>query len=166
MINTAPTASHSVRGREKLIWYDTITFLNHLCHCGALYKELLAPADKLGSTPGDTVSCFFVPFFFFFFFNCLVSFFWHYFSFWPFIPYSYMLVMHLDQCWHFKPKFGVLFWKRDFKSSWSAYWPSVRAMLLNIMTNNTQYTTNCTNVHPTPTSDQLGKAELAFCASS
>ena len=31
-------------------------------------------ADKPGSTPGDTVFCFFVPFFFFK----------HYFSFWPF----------------------------------------------------------------------------------
>ena len=59
---------------------------------------------------------------------------------------------------------GVLFWKRDFKSwksSWSAYWPSLRpekkhklsrhvpplkqlnffSMLVDIMTNNTQYTT-------------------------
>ena len=58
---------------------------------------------------------------------------------------------------------GVLFWKRDFKSwksSWSAYWPSLRpekniscqdmsllwnswiffSMLVDIMTNNTQYT--------------------------
>ena len=37
-----------------------------MCHCGAVVKELLAPADKPGSTPGDTVFCFFVPFFFFF----------------------------------------------------------------------------------------------------
>ena len=36
-----------------------------------------------------------------------------------------LLVMHLDQC-YFKLKSGVLFWKRDFKSSWSAYWPSLR----------------------------------------
>ena len=58
---------------------------------------------------------------------------------------------------------GVLFWKRDFKSwksSWSAYWPSLRpekniscqdmsllwnswiffSMLVDVMTNNTQYT--------------------------
>ena len=26
----------------------------------------------------------------------------------------------------FKLKSGVLFWKRDFKSSWSTYWPSLR----------------------------------------
>ena len=36
-------------------------------------QELLARADKPGSTPGDDVLCFFVPFSFFFF--CLVSFF-------------------------------------------------------------------------------------------
>ena len=39
-------------------------------------------------------------------------------------------------------------------------------MLVDIMTNNTQYTTNCTNLHPTPTSDPLAKVELAFCTSS
>ena len=27
---------------------------------------------------------------------------------------------------YFTLKSGVLFWKRDFKSSWSAYWPSLR----------------------------------------
>ena len=43
---------------------------NHVCNCGAVVKELLAPADKAGSTPGDTVFCFIVPFFLFF----LVSF--------------------------------------------------------------------------------------------
>ena len=40
-----------------------------MCHCGAVVKELLARADKPGSTPGDTVFCFFVPFLF----SCLVS---------------------------------------------------------------------------------------------
>ena len=34
-------------------------------------------------------------------------------------------VMNLDQ-WYFKLKSGVLFWKRDFKSSLSPYWPSLR----------------------------------------
>ena len=38
-----------------------------MCHCGAVVKELLARADKPGSTPGDAVFCFFVPFFFFLF---------------------------------------------------------------------------------------------------
>ena len=35
-----------------------------MCHCGAVVKELLAPADKPGSTPGDAVFCFFVLSFF------------------------------------------------------------------------------------------------------
>ena len=34
-----------------------------MCHCGAVVKEVLAPADKPGSTPGNAVFCFFVPFF-------------------------------------------------------------------------------------------------------
>ena len=70
MINTAPTASNSVYGREKLFWYDKINFSYHAC------------ADKPGSTPGDAVFCFFVPFFF------------SYFSFWPFFLYS-----HGWPCW-------------------------------------------------------------------
>ena len=35
-----------------------------MCHCGAVVKEVLAPADKPGSTPGNAVFCFFGPFFF------------------------------------------------------------------------------------------------------
>ena len=69
MRNTAPPASNSVYGREKLFGYDKINFSDHVCHCGAVVKELLAPADKPGSTPGDAVFCFFVLFLL-----CLVSF--------------------------------------------------------------------------------------------
>ena len=57
---------------------------------------------------------------FFFFGLCLLTLF-----FLPVFLYSY--------CWprwsrtwiniYFKLKSGVLFWKRDFKSSWSSYWP-------------------------------------------
>ena len=53
--------------REKLFSYDKINVSNHVCHCGAMAEELLARADKPGSTPGGDVFCFFVPFFFFFF---------------------------------------------------------------------------------------------------
>ena len=116
MINTAPPASNSVYGREKLFWYDKINFSNHVCHYGAVVKEFLACADKPGSTPSDAAFSFFV------------SFFSHYFFFCPFFLYSYC-----RPCWsctwiniYFKLKSGVLFWKRDFKSSWSAYWPSLR----------------------------------------
>ena len=63
IINTAPPASNSVYGREKLFAYDKINVSDHVCHCGAVVKELHAPADKPGSTPGDAVFCFFVLFF-------------------------------------------------------------------------------------------------------
>ena len=67
MINTAPPASNSVFGSEKLFIFDItkLIFQDHVCHCGAVVKELLAHADKPGSTPGDAVFCFFVPVFFF-----------------------------------------------------------------------------------------------------
>ena len=64
MINTAPPASNSVYGREKLFWYDKNNFSYHVCPCGAVVQELLAHADKPGSTLGDAVFCFFVPSFF------------------------------------------------------------------------------------------------------
>ena len=125
MINTAPPTSSSVHGREKLFWYDKINFSNHVCQCGAVVKELLARADKPGSTPVDAASFLFLCTVFFL---CLVSFFNTIFPFGLFFLYSY--------CWpywswtwiniYFKLKSGVLFWKRDFKSSWSAYWPSLR----------------------------------------
>ena len=96
-----------------------------------------------------------------------------------------LLVMHLDQ-YIFKLKSGVLIWKRDFKSSWSAYRPSFKQIktiscrqdmyllwnswiFFNVSWHHdkhTQYTTNCTNLHPTPTSDPLAKVKLAFCTSS
>ena len=62
------------------------------------------------------------------FFVLFGPFFWHYFSFWPFFPYSYCW-----PCWswtwiniYFKLESRVLFWKGDFKSTWSACWPSLR----------------------------------------
>ena len=126
MINTAPLASNSVYGREKLFWYNKITFPNHVCHCGAVVKELLVPADKPGSTPAYAVFCFFVPFFFFSVWSLFLKklhFLWAFFSLFLLLT---LLIMHLDQYWYFKLKSRVLFWKRDFKSSWSAYWPSLR----------------------------------------
>ena len=44
-------------------------FSNHVFHCGAVVKKLLARADKPRSTPSDAVFCFFVPFFFFLLFG-------------------------------------------------------------------------------------------------
>ena len=183
VINTAPTVSNSVYGREKLFWYDKINFSYHMCHCGAVVQELLARKDKPGSTPGDAVFCFFVPFFFFPVWSLFFTLF--------FLFGLFFFILTADPAGHAlgskKLKSRVLFWERDFKSSWSAYWPSLRpyknhkpcqemsllynswiffSMLVDIMTNNTQYTTNCTNLHPTPTSDPLAKVKLAFCTSS
>ena len=64
MINTAPPVSNSANGREKLFSYDKIIFTNLVCQCGVVVKELLAPADKPGSTPGDAVSVSSYRFFF------------------------------------------------------------------------------------------------------
>ena len=88
-----------------------------MCHCGAVVKELLVRADIPGSTPGDAVFCLFVPCLFFFLFSLG-------FSFSPVFLYSYCW-----PCWsctginiYFKLKSGEFY----FKSSWSAYWPSLR----------------------------------------
>ena len=121
------------------------------------------------------------------FFPCLVYFFKHYFSFWPFFLYSYC-----RPCWsctsiniYFKLKSGVLFWKRDFKTldlhTGQAYdqIKTISCQHMSLLWNSwiffnvswhhdkqTLYTTNCTNLQPTPTSDPPAKVKLAFCTSS
>ena len=69
MINTAPPALNSlfqVFGRLKngFDTYNKTNFSYQVCHCGAVVKELLACADRPGSTAGDAVFCFFAAFFF------------------------------------------------------------------------------------------------------
>ena len=78
-------------------------------------KELLARADKPGSTPGDAVFYFLVVPFFFLFDLCFLTLFFLLARF-PLFLLLNLLVMHLDQV-YFILKSGVLFWKRDFKSS-------------------------------------------------
>ena len=96
MINTAPTASNRVYGREKLFCYDKINISNHAGHCGAVVKELLARADKPGSTPGDAVFCSFVPPIFFFpAWSLLLK--WPVFGLFSLFLLLILLVMHLDQ---------------------------------------------------------------------
>ena len=54
-------ARNNTNKEITLFLYDKIHFG---CHCGAVVKELLARADKSGSTLGDAVFCFLVvPFF-------------------------------------------------------------------------------------------------------
>ena len=123
------------------------------------------------------------------FFSCLVYFFKHYFSFWPFFLYSYC-----RPCWSctwiniiyilsLSPEFyfgegiskaldlltGQAYDQiktiscQDMSLLWNSW------IFFNVSWHHdkhTQYTTNCTNLHPTPTSDPLAKVKLAFCASS
>ena len=133
----------------------TKLFFHHVCQYGAVVKELLAHVSA-GFDSRDTVFCIFVRFLFFLFGLFLTLLFLLAFFF-------FILTAHLTS--HPLGSIsGVLFWKRDFKSwksSWSAYWPSLRpekniscqdmsllwnswifffSMLVDIMTNNTQYT--------------------------
>ena len=65
--------------------------------CGAVVKELLAREKKLGSTPGDAVFCFFLPFFFFFLFGpCFLTLLFLLACF-PLFLLLTLLIVHLDQ---------------------------------------------------------------------
>ena len=192
MINTAPPASNSVYSREKLFWYDKIIFWNHVCHRGAVVKELLKREDKPGSTPGNAVFCFFIPFFFFFSPICIGLFFSTLF----FLLACFSLyILTADPAGHALGSIMIIYFEvrsfilkkvfqklliciparkkkekkniscQDMSILWNS-WFFFFSVLVDIMTNNTQYTTNCTNLHPTPTSDPLAKVKLAFCTSS
>ena len=160
MINTAPPASNSVYGREKLFWYDKINF-QIMCVTVVQWSRscLLLQINRVRLP----VTLFSVSFYFFFFFSVWSLFLNTVFPSGLFFLYSY--------CWsrwsctwiniYFKLKSGVLFWKRDFKSSWSAYWPSLRpeknhklsrhvprlkqliffSMLVDVVTNNATHST-------------------------
>ena len=106
--------------KRKWFWYYIFILTKYVWHCGAVVKDLLARPDEPSSTPGDTDFCYFVLFFFFF----LFSFFFNTQSFSLVFLYSYC-----PPCWsrtfiniYFKLKLGEFY----FKSSWSAYWPSLR----------------------------------------
>ena len=63
--------------------------------CGAVVKELLAPADEPGSTPGDRIFCFFVSFFFLFSLCFLAPF--SLLACFSFFVQLTLVIMHLDQ---------------------------------------------------------------------
>ena len=147
---------------------------SNVCHSVAVVKELLSPADKPGLTPFSILS--------FFSLSCLFSF--------PFFLYS-----HCWPCWsctwiniYFKLKSGVFQFGRgiskaldlhtglrpDKNQKLSRHVPPLKllmetaeffSMLVDIMTNNAKYTTNCT-LPPTPTSEPLAKVKLSFCTLS
>ena len=55
MINTAQPASKSVYAEKNGFDITNLIFQNmYVWQCGAAVKELLAAADELGSTPGNT----------------------------------------------------------------------------------------------------------------
>ena len=127
------TASNSDYGREKLFSYDKINVSNHVCHCVVQWSRSCVHVQiNWVRLPATIFSVSLYRFFFFLFF-----FFWpffflpcfkHYFSFWHFFLYSYCLPWW-SCTWiniYLKLKSGILFWQRDFKSSWYAYWPSLR----------------------------------------
>ena len=121
MINIAPPASNSVYGREHLFWYDKITFSNMRVTVVHWSWSFLHVQINRVRPPATLLSVSLHRFFFF----CL--FFKHYFSFRPFF-----FIFTADPAGHalgsiiyFKLKSWVLFWKRDFKSSWPA-WTSLR----------------------------------------
>ena len=79
----------------------------------------------------DAVFCFLIVpsfFLFFFFFFPVWSLFLN--TIFPLDRFFFILTAdpagHALASIYFKLKSGVLFWQRDFKSSWSAYWPSLR----------------------------------------
>ena len=147
-----------------------------------MVKELLARADKPGSTPGDAVFCFLYRF------SCLVSFFNTIFSFGLFF-----FILTADPAGHALESIYILGLSPEFyfgkgiskaldlhtgqaydqirtispvKTCPSSEKAEFFSMLVDILTKNTQHTTNCANLHPTPTSDPLAKVKLAFCTSS
>ena len=106
---------YSSTSREKLFWYDKIIF-QIMCVTVVQINRVLLPATLFSVSLCR-------------FFSCLVSFFNTIFRFGLFLLHSYCW-----PCWSCTwiniysklIKSGVLFWKRDFKTSWSAYWPSLR----------------------------------------
>ena len=182
--NTAPSASNSVYGREKLFLYDKINFSNHVCHSGAVVNVQINRVRL----PAYAVFCFLYRFLFCFCFSSLVSFFSTSFPFGLFF-----FILTADRAGHALGSIYILSLSPELyfgkgisialdlhtgqaydqiksispvKTCPSSETAEIFSMLVDIMTNNTQYTTNCTNLHPTPTSDPLAKVKLAFCTSS
>ena len=113
MINTAPPASNSVYGREKLFWYDKL-ILQIMCVTVVQWSRSCLHVQinrvRLPATLFNVSLYRFFIFLFGLFFNTIF----------PFGLFSLFLlltlpVMHLDQ-WYFKLKSGVLFrpsWRPD-----------------------------------------------------
>ena len=170
MINTAPTVSNSVYGGEKLFWYDKINFSNHRVTVVQWTRSCLPVQINRVWLPATLFSVSFYRFFFFpvwspaFFF--LSSYFWacrsctrindilslspeYYFG----KEISKALDLHTGQAWDQIKTISPV--KTCPASETAEFFPA----LVDIMTNNTQYTTNCTHLHPTPNTHQWPTGE-------
>ena len=153
--------------QRKIVLISQINSSNHVCHCGAVVKELLARADKPGSTPGDDVFCFFVPCFFF-----LLFFFWPFFFSCPVLntifPFGiFFFILTADPAGHALGSIYILSLSPEYYFGkgisrvldlhtgqaygqkkpqavnlcpLSSQTAAIFSMLVDIMTNNTQYT--------------------------
>ena len=119
MINTSPPASNSVYNREKWNY-----FLLIMCVTVVLWsRRCLHVQMNRVRLPAMLFSVSFHRFFFLFGLRFLTLFL--LLACFVLFLLLTLLIIHLDSI-YFKLKSGVLFWKRDFKSSWSSYWPSLR----------------------------------------
>ena len=123
MINTAPPASNSVYGREKLFWYHKLIRQIMRVTVVQWSRSCLHVQINRVRLPA---TLFAVSLYLFFLFGLLFLTLFFLLAFFSLFLLLTLLVMNLDQSIYFKLKSGVLFWKRDFKSSWSAYWPSLQ----------------------------------------
>ena len=95
---------------EKNCFDMTKLMFQSMCVTVVQWPRSCLRADKPGSTPGDTVFCFFGPFFFFFLNTIFPS------GLFFFILTADPAGYAPGSIYIFKLKSGVLFWKRDFKS--------------------------------------------------
>ena len=153
-----------------------------MCHCGAVVKVLLARADNPVRLPATRFSVSLYQFFVFLFGLFFLT------LFFPFGLFFFILIA--DPAGHALGSIYILSLSVEFyfgkgiskpldlhtgqaydqkkkqkKHELSRHVPPLEqliffSMLVGIMTNNTQYTANCTNLQPTPTSDPLAKFKL------
>ena len=171
--------------------YSSTIFKQRLCQRKIVlvpqnwfFKSCVSRADKPGSTPGDAVFCFFVPLFF----PCLVYFFNTIFPFGLFFfiltedpagqcPPGSIYILSLSPEFYFGKEISKaldLHTGQAYDKIKSIICQDTSVLLNSWLFFNvswhhdkhTQYITNCTNLHPTPTSDPLATVKLAFCTSS
>ena len=182
MINTAPPASNSVYGREKLFWCDKINQFQIMCVTVVQWsRRCLHLQINRVRLPATLFSVSLYRFFFLFGFFLTLFFLLAFFLYsycWPCLSCTWIndilslspefyfgkgiskaLDLHTGQAYDQIKTISC----QDMSLLWNSW------IFFNVSWHHdkhTQYTTNCTNLHPTPTSDPLAKVKLAFCTSS